>query len=128
MPKSVPLQYGKYYHIFNRGNNRENIFVEERNYRYFLKLYAKHITPVADTFAYCLLRNHFHFLVRIKIPEEQGLTALGDLSGLPRQPSQHFSNLFNAYAKAFNKAYHPIFRLFREHYGGMGWAVEIKSS
>ena len=87
MPKPVPLQYGKYYHIFNRGNNRENIFIEERNYRYFLKLCAKHITHVADTYAYCLLRNHFHFLVRIKTMEEQELTGLEDLSALAPLPS-----------------------------------------
>ena len=117
MPKPVSLQYGKYYHIFNRGNNQENIFIEERNYRYFLRLYAKHIMPVADTYAYCLLRNHFHFLVRIKTVEEQELTGLGDLSALPRKPSQQFSNLFNAYAKAFNKTYHRTGTLFQRPFG-----------
>ena len=117
MPKPVPLQYGKYYHIFNRGNNQENIFIEERNYRYFLRLYAKHIMPVSDTYAYCLLRNHFHFLVRIKTVEEQELTGLGDLSALPRKPSQQFSNLFNAYAKAFNKTYHRTGTLFQRPFG-----------
>ncbi len=70
MPSPPPLEYNCYYHIFNRGNNRENIFKEERNYRYFLKLYAKYIEPVADTFAYCLLPNHFHLLVRTKTVEE----------------------------------------------------------
>ena len=117
MPQPVPLQYGKYYHIFNRGNNQENIFIEERNYRYFLRLYAKHIMPAADTYAYCLLRNHFHFLVRIKTVEEQELTGLGDLSALPRKPSQQFSNLFNAYAKAFNKTYHRTGTLFQRPFG-----------
>jgi len=66
------LQYGQYYHIFNRGNNRENIFIEGRNYHYFMKLYAKYVEPVAETFAYCLLRNHFHFLVRIFTEDEIG--------------------------------------------------------
>ncbi len=74
MTSPAPLQYGQYYHIYNRGNNRENIFIEERNYRYFLKLYAKYIEPIAHTYAYCLLRNHFHFLVRIKTVEEQEKT------------------------------------------------------
>jgi len=60
------LQSGVYYHIYNRGNNRENLFLEEKNYPYFLFLYEKHIEPVADTYAYCLMRNHFHLLVRIK--------------------------------------------------------------
>jgi putative transposase len=61
-----PLQPGLYYHVFNRGNNGEDLFREERNYSFFLKLYGKYITPVADTYAYCLLRNHFHVLLRIK--------------------------------------------------------------
>ena len=92
MSKITPLQYGQYYHIYNRGNNRENIFIEERNYRYFLQLYAKHVAPVADTYAYCLLRNHFRLLVRIKDPDHPDLTGFENLSGLkPRSPSQAFS-------------------------------------
>ncbi len=114
MPPIVPLQHGQYYHIYNRGNNREDIFLEERNYRYFLKLYAHHVEPVADTYAYCLLRNHFHFLVRIKDPAD--LTGLEDLSGL-KPPSQAFSNLFNAYARAFNKAYQRTGALFERPFG-----------
>jgi len=58
---SLPLTYGSFYHIYNRGNNRENIFREERNYIYFLKLYTKYIIPVADTFAYCLLKTIFTY-------------------------------------------------------------------
>lgn len=46
-----PLDYGRYYHVYNRGNNRENIFVEARNYYHFLGLYAKQIVPVADTYS-----------------------------------------------------------------------------
>lgn len=112
----APLQYGVYYHIFNRGNNRENIFVEERNYRYFLQLYTRHVHTIADTYAYCLLRNHFHFLVRIK--DEEGPTGFPNLSGLKsRKPSQHFSNMFNAYAKAFNKANERTGALFQRPFG-----------
>ena len=53
------LKYGSYYHIYNRGNNRENIFIEERNYAYFLRLYAEHIVSVADTYAYLLAAESF---------------------------------------------------------------------
>ena len=66
MTKIIPLIPGKYYYIYNRGYNREDIFVEEHNYSYFLKLYDKHISPVAETLAYCLLKNHFRFLVFIR--------------------------------------------------------------
>ena len=67
---TAPLVPGMYYHIYNRGNNSENLFLEKRNYPYFLSLYDKHITPVADTHAYGLLRNHFHVAGRIKTERE----------------------------------------------------------
>ena len=65
-----PLHFGSFYHIYNRGINRERIFVEETNYEYFLKLIKKHILAIADIYAYCLLNNHFHLLVRIKSEKE----------------------------------------------------------
>jgi putative transposase len=61
MPKSEPLRHGGSYHIYNRGVNREHLFVEERNYRYVLQLYARHVEPIAETHAYCLLRNHLQY-------------------------------------------------------------------
>ena len=70
MTSPSPLLFDTYYHIFNRGNNRENIFIQERNYAHFLNLHFKYIDPIAETFAYCLLRNHFHMLVRIKSEKE----------------------------------------------------------
>jgi hypothetical protein len=70
MASPSPLLYDTYYHIYHRGVNGENIFVEERNYDLFLRLFERHLVPVADLFAYCLLRNHFHLSVRIKPAEE----------------------------------------------------------
>jgi hypothetical protein len=70
MTSPSPLHYDTYYHIYNRGVNGENIFIEERNYDLFLKLYEKHLAPVTDLFAYCLLRNHFHVDLRVKSEEE----------------------------------------------------------
>jgi REP element-mobilizing transposase RayT len=119
MTSPTPLQYGQYYHIYNRGNNRENIFFEERNYHHFLKLYARYVVPIADTYAYCLLRNHFHVLVRIKTAEEQEQEKTLRVSETLRvlRPSQQFANLFNAYAKAINKAYGRSGSLFKNPFG-----------
>ena len=114
MKTTVPLQPGRYYHIYNRGNNREDLFREERNYSYFLQLYARHVYPIADTFAYCLMRNHFHLLVRIK--ETSQVSETCEVL-TPRAISQHFSNLFNAYTKAINKAYGRTGSLFEERFG-----------
>ncbi len=98
-----PLEPETFYHIYNRGNGGENIFREPRNYHYFLTLYHKYIPRVADTFAYCLLKNHFHLLVRVKSAEL--------LKGV--EPSQRFSNWFNAYARAYNNLYKRNGSLFQ---------------
>ena len=99
-----PLQPGCYYHIYNRGNNKEDIFIENKNYDYFLSLAKKHLTPVSEILAYCLLKNHFHFLVRINDDVSSG------------HVSRSFSNLFNAYAKAINKAYGRTGSLFQDRF------------
>ena len=65
-----PLQEGYYYHIYKRGNNREDIFREEANYQFFLEKYWEYYFPILETYAYCLLKNHFHFLVKIRKSEE----------------------------------------------------------
>jgi putative transposase len=71
MKKNIELlEPDRIHHIYNRGINGENIFKEERNYRYFLEKYAKYIEPIADTFAYCLLKNHFHIAIRTKSEAE----------------------------------------------------------
>lgn len=112
-----------YYHIYNRGNNRENLFLEKRNYPYFLSLYTKHIEPIADTYAYCLMRNHFHLSVRIKTEEEFRQTSrvleTREVSNSNKKfnPSQNFANLFNAYTKAINKGYGRTGSLFEERFG-----------
>lgn len=112
---SQPLQFGQTYHIYNRGNNRENLFVEPRNYPYFLQLVAKHILPIAAIFAYCLLPNHFHLAIRTRTEEEQEaywrnkiclFSENRQISPPPPfklvPPSLAFKNLFIAYSRALN--------------------------
>lgn len=105
------MESGVFYHYFNRANNRENLFLEEANYWYFLDLMKKHLPPVADVYSYCLLPNHFHFVVRIKDDKD-----LPEAVRIGRQAtSQPFSNLFNAYAKAINKRYARRGSLFQRN-------------
>ena len=68
------------YHIYNHANGRDNLFAESENYRYFLELYGKHIGPIAETYAFCLMPNHFHFLLRTRGFED--LPGLKNLEGL----------------------------------------------
>ncbi len=96
MPAPPQLAYDTIYHIWNRGVNHSTIFHGDDNYRYFLKLYVHHIEPVAETYAYCLLPNHFHLLIHTR--NEAGQREYGaKVRGAPGplvSPSQAFSNFF----------------------------------
>jgi putative transposase len=119
MQVMIPLEPDQYYHVFNRGINRTNIFFEERNYLHFLRLYQKYIVPVAETYAYCLLRNHFHLLIRVRKRRLPGISEEKLLPSViqPRDVSLAFNRLLNAYAKAVNKAYDRVGSLFQHHFG-----------
>ncbi len=61
-----PLVPDTSFHIYNHANGFENVFKEAENYRFFLEKYQLHISPIAETYAYCLMPNHFHLVVRIR--------------------------------------------------------------
>jgi len=123
----IPLQHGRVYHVYNRGVNREPIFHQRDNYRYFLDLYRHHVGWLVDTYAYCLMGNHFHLALRIRSLEELATqdppspTPTPDRSRKTCQvlqpPSRYFSNLFNAYARAFNRRFHRTGALFQRPFG-----------
>ena len=96
------LEYGNYYHIYNRGINSTTLFKEKDNYEHFLKLFETHIDPIAETFAWCLMKNHFHFMLK----------PMND--SIERQNA--FRTLFSTYSKAINKAYKRTGSLFEDGY------------
>lgn len=113
MQANPPLEYGRYYHVYNRGVNGANLFYTASNYEHFLRLYERYLIPVVDTFAWCLLRNHFHLLIRVKEADEiiisdlpRPVGAINTDDGVKKQlqPAyRYFSHLFNAYCQAINK-------------------------
>jgi len=100
------MELGQTYHIYNHANGSELLFRSDENYRYFLQQYEKFVHPVVDTYAYCLMGNHFHFLLKVK-DDISKLPAFELLSKIEMEQkvSKIFSNFFNSYSKAFNKMY-----------------------
>lgn len=120
------LQPNCSYHIFNHANGFENIFTVDDNYRFYLDKYQQYILPIAETYAYCLLPNHFHLVVRIrrkevieevyrnfkstnfsKVPnfgkvENSGKVEITD-NIIEQFISKQFANLFSCYTQSFNK-------------------------
>lgn len=126
--KKILLEPNKIYHVYNHANANDLLFSNDGNYLYFLKKYKQYITPIADTFAYCLMPNHFHFALKIKdeqtlydffiqtkkIPANLELVSVID--DLPKYVSKQFGNFFNAYAEAFNKIFKRRGKLFMEDF------------
>ena len=115
MEQKQPILHGNYYHIYNRGNNGIDVFFDYDSYYHFLRLYAKYVEPIAETFAWCLLKNHFHLLVRIKDKNEIDENQLTyNTTEKPKviDPSRQFSHLLNAYTQAINKRHNRTGSLF----------------
>lgn len=106
----IPFLPDCYYHVYNHGNAEDNIFRSLENFRYFLQKFQQHLQTILHTYAYCLMPNHFHFLVRIKSQDTllnlfKLASKPSDQERIPSLISRRFCNFLNAYAKAFNKMY-----------------------
>ena len=86
--RSNAFTQGQYYHIYNRGAGRGNIFTNEGNYLYLLRLVEEYAPKYGvAVIAYCLMPNHYHFLLR----QETEILL-----------SKFMQVLFNAYVQALN--------------------------
>jgi len=100
--RRIQFTPGQYYHIYNRGSGYRSIFREQDNYLFVLRLVKKYTSAFdISVIAYCLMPNHYHFLLRQDGAEAAGL--------LPQR-------VFNSYTKAFNKRYHCSGTLFEGRY------------
>ncbi|WP_177761305.1 transposase [Flavobacterium sp. I3-2] len=95
------LQNECLYHIYNRGIDGCNIFKHDENKQYFLNKIKTHLEDTIEIYAYCLMDNHFHFLIKI-LNEDKVV--------------QKLSNVFNGYAKALNKQENRTGSLFEKHF------------
>ena len=118
------------YHIYNHANGSEDMFIDEENYYYFLEKYAEKLNGVVSTFAYCLMPNHFHLLIKVR-SEKTLLNFLAEKKrknkhlkipeGLSKVELLHyivhrqFHNFLGGYAKAFNKYHNRKGSLLRQN-------------
>jgi len=99
------------YHIYNQGNNRETIYYSHENYIEFLNMFRKFVYPFCDVLSYCLMPNHYHFLINAT-----------DVSATPKQNgnietcelSNGFRLLQSCYAKYINKERGRTGSLFKQ--------------
>ena len=93
---------GHYYHIYNRGAGRHDLFIERDNYLYVLRK-TKEICDELNlaVIAYCLMPNHYHFLLR-----QDGDASAGEFPG----------RVFGGYSRAVNLCYGWSGTLFESRY------------
>ena len=107
------MQAGLYYHIYNRAINKELLFYEDRNYKYFLNQFHRYLSHHLEVYSYCLMPNHFHFLVKVQDYFQN------NLSTLPKQDYENIpaifalKDFFISYAKSINKSYNRTGSLFQ---------------
>ena len=96
----MQLTEGYIYHVYNRGNNKQPIFYNDENYLYFLRGVQKNISPCCDILCWCLMPNHFHFLI---YANAHSVVEINDDSFRRQQFSQAVKQLLSSYTKAINK-------------------------
>lgn len=128
MKNTTTLIPSNYYHIYTKGVNSCDLFLEDDDYNRFLTLLDRYIEPIANIFAWCLMKNHLHLLIQVSENigykffnrdrseelkwETQDLSLCEPHARLPN-PSRHFAHLFNAYTKPFNAKHNRKGNLFQ---------------
>jgi putative transposase len=99
----------KYYHIYNRGNNKEKLFFSQEDYYFFLDQYRSLVGPYVKTYAFCLMPNHFHFLIFVKedIPESK-VTVSNQFRKLFILHTMRINSLQNRVGSLFTKNFQRI--------------------
>jgi REP element-mobilizing transposase RayT len=110
-PTYERLLPGKSYHIFNRAVGDELLFRNDEDYLLFLQNLKRFILSYASVYAYCLMPNHFHFLLKIRDIKELN-SDRWDHNQLVKKINQSFSNFFNSYAVIYNRTYGRKGKLF----------------
>jgi putative transposase len=101
----------RFYHVYNQGNNRQNIFLLKKDYLTFLKLFRRLVLPFTEVLAWCLMPNHFHFLLyadsRAETTIKQGRLLIDPVTN-------GFRQLLSSYARIFNSINGRTGSLFRQ--------------
>lgn len=138
-----------FYHVFNRTNHREPLFLDDEDRQYFLKKYKQHVSSYVDTYSFCLMGNHFHLVIRVKsitlisglvqriekmertIAQKAFLEMKEDVRTVHELMSSQFNRMFTAYAMYFNKKhkrsgnlfYRPFKRVAVKSEGHFTWLI-----
>ena len=95
-----------FYHIFNRGVNSKLVFLNDENKVFFLLKVRKYLLPYFEIYAYCLMPNHVHFILKAKSEIEKTENSIKFSKGLHSEESVYskaIGKLISSYTQSFNK-------------------------
>ncbi len=102
------FEEGHIYHIYNMGNNSTQIFFNNENYLFLLRKIRKEIKPISEILSYCLMPNHFHFMIMATSKScEENKQRIQILS-------RKIGTLQSSYTQAINKQQNSTGSLFRQ--------------
>lgn len=104
---------GHTYHLYNQGNNRQQLFFESENYLYFLKKVRKDLLPYCNIIAWCLMPNHFHFLIQVH-EDYTHQNAINNKEKIVNPLNRKIGSIQSSYTKAINNRYNRTGSLFRQ--------------
>lgn len=116
MPRrEIPFLPDQYYHLYNRGNNRQAVFFEPENYVYFLKRIKKYLRGYVEVIAYCLMPTHYHLLVRVLNIQTSEVSQTSEVlkTSEVSKVSLAMQKLLISYTKAINKRFDRTGALFQ---------------
>jgi len=144
--RKIPFVTGEYFHVYNRGNSKQKIFLDDEDKERFVKLLYIHNTkkgvsfrddiikphlnawdfekgaPIVSVGAWVLMQNHFHLYIT-------SLTSgLDKIENNQESSVSLFMNkLCTSYSKYFNKKYSRVGSLFEGRFKAVHIEDEIQA-
>jgi putative transposase len=119
----MKFESDKIYHIYNRGNNSQQIFFERENFIFFLQKIRKHLMPLVDILAYCLMSNHFHIFIYVSEKTKNSqmihqvasshLMDTANPDDISKSISDAIAIILRSYTQAINKRFNRTGSLFQ---------------
>ena len=107
-------EFGASYHVFNRTSAKQLMFRNPGNNIFFLEKFNQYLGSYVEVLSWCLIPNHFHFLIRIK--EADDMPPLPEDKDLHTILTRKFKNFFISYSMSLKKMFDLPGNVFAQKY------------
>jgi putative transposase len=114
--------YESFYHVYNRSVSNQKLFFNDQNYIFFLKKFDEYLSDLLKIYSWCLIPNHFHFLISIKPASEckfnskEKMKLQNSQADINELVSTRFKNFFISYSISIKNEQGINTNIFAQHY------------